>query len=167
MYVTLPQSFMFSWQMWIETVWWWWWAKNKKNKLIFPTSVISFAFATGFLSDAALLWVVHHFLPCLAALGRWREELCEGVDEALGLVVEAQAAVWQVAVLPHGKKQPVVSGVTFAGGAGGRVCWGRALPPTAPSQLLKGPPRPAEDKSVRVKVTIAHTLYSLCSAKTT
>lgn len=133
-------------------------SKKQKNKLIFPTSVISFAFATGFLSDAALLWVVHHFLPCLAALGRWREELCEGIDEALGLVVEAQAAVWQVAVLPHGKKQPVVSGVTFAGGAGGRVCWGRALPPTAPSQLLKGPPRPAEDKSVRVKVTIGHTL---------
>lgn len=80
--------------------------------------VISFSFATGFLSDPALLRVVHHFLTCLAAFRRGCEELCEGIDEALGFVVEAQAALRQVVILTHGKKQPVVTGVTFARGAG-------------------------------------------------
>lgn len=47
----------------------------------------------GFLSNAALFGVVHHFLPRLAALRGRREELGEGVDQALGLVVEAQAAL--------------------------------------------------------------------------
>lgn len=112
-------------------------------KLILTSSVISFSFATGFLSDTALLWVVHHFLSCLAALRRRCEELCEGIDEALGLVVEAQAALRQV-IVPHRKKQPVVTRVTLAGWAGRWVGRGRALPPTTPAQLLEGPPRPVE-----------------------
>lgn len=96
----------------------------------------------GFLSDPALLGVVHHLLPGLAALGRRREELGEGVDQALGLVVEAQAALGQVVVVPLGKEQPVVAGVTLAGRAGGGVGRGRTLPPAAQSQLFEGPPRP-------------------------
>lgn len=74
---------------------------SRKTQLILTSPVISFSFAIGFLSDAALLRVVHHFLPCLAALRRRCEKLCEGVDEALGLVVEAQAALRQVAVVPQ------------------------------------------------------------------
>lgn len=54
----------------------------------------------GLLSDSALLGVVHHLLPSLAALRRRCEELCEGVDQALGLAVEAQAALGQVVVVP-------------------------------------------------------------------
>lgn len=85
----------------------------------------------GFLSDPALLGVVHHLLPSLAALRGGREELCEGVDQALGLVVEAQAALGQVIVVPLGKEQPVVAGVTLAGRAGGRAGGGGTLPPAA------------------------------------
>lgn len=96
----------------------------------------------GLLADAALLRVVHHLLARLAALGRRREELGEGVDEALGLVVEAQAAVRQVIVVPQREEQPVVAGVALARRAGGRVGRGRALPPAAAAQLLEGPTRP-------------------------
>lgn len=93
----------------------------------------------GFLSDSALLRVVHYFLPSLAALGGRREELCEGVDQALGLVVEAQAALGQVVVVSLGEEQPVVAGVTLAGRAGGRVGRGGTLPPAAQGQLFEGP----------------------------
>lgn len=50
------------------------------TQLILTPSVISFSFTMGFLPDAALLGVVHYFLPCLTALGRRCEELREGVD---------------------------------------------------------------------------------------
>lgn len=115
--------------------------------------VVSFSFAMSFLPDAALLRVVHHFLPCLTALGRGREELCEGVDEALGLVVEAQAALRQVVVVPQREEQPVVTGVTLTGRARGRVSRGRALPPTTPAQLFEGPPRPVEEGIGRSNVS--------------
>lgn len=124
---------------------------SRKTQLILTPPIISLSFAAGFLSDAALLRVVHHLLPRLAALRRRREEFCEGVDEALGLVVEAQAALRQVVIVPQRKKQPVVTRVTFTGGAGGGVGRGRALPPSAPTQLLEGPPRPAEEVRSLVK----------------
>lgn len=109
--------------------------------LILTTAVVvSFSFPTGFLPNAALLRVVHHLLPRLAARRRRREELGECVDEALGLAVEVQAAVGLLVVAVHGKQQPVVAGVTFAGGAGGRVGRGGAPPSTSASQLLEGPP---------------------------
>lgn len=42
---------------------------NKIFKILLLTHpVISISLATGFLSDAALLRVVHHFLACLSAL---------------------------------------------------------------------------------------------------
>lgn len=78
----------------------------------------------GFLSNSALLRVVHDFLPSLAALRGRCEELGEGVDQALGLIIEAQAALGQVVVVvvvPLREEQPVVAGVTLAGRAGGRV----------------------------------------------
>lgn len=75
----------------------------------------------GFLSDAALFGVVHYFLSRLTALGRRCEELCEGVNQALGLVVEAQVALRQAVVVPQREKKPVVAWVTLAGRAGGRV----------------------------------------------
>lgn len=72
--------------------------------IVLTPPIISFSFAMGFLSDAALLRVIHHFLPCLSALRRRCEELCEGIDKALGLVVEAQAALRQVVVVPQRKE---------------------------------------------------------------
>lgn len=97
------------------------------------------------LADAALLRVVHHFLPGLAALGRRREELGEGVDQALGLVVEAQATLRHVVVVPQREEQPVVAGVALAGRAGGGVGRERALPSPAAAQLLERPAGPAEE----------------------
>lgn len=75
----------------------------------------------GLLADAALLRVVDHLLTSLAALGRRREELGKSVDQALGLVVEAQATLRQVVVVPQREKQPVVAGVALARRAGGGV----------------------------------------------
>lgn len=66
------------------------------------------------LSDAALLRVVHNFLSCLAALRRRCEELCQGVNKALGLVVEPQAALRQIVVISQRKKQSVITWVTLA-----------------------------------------------------
>lgn len=71
-----------------------------KNPSVLTSPVVSLSFAMGFLSNPALLGIVHNFLPSLAALGRRREELCEGVDQTLGLAVKAQAALGQVVVVP-------------------------------------------------------------------
>lgn len=107
------------------------------------SSVVALSFAMGLFANAALLRVVHHLLPRLAALGRRSEELGERVDQALGLVVEAQAALRHVVVVPQREEQPVVAGVALARRAGGRVGRERALPPPAAAQLLEGPARPA------------------------
>ena len=137
---------------------------SRWTKLIFTPPVISFSLAIGFLTDAALLGVVHHFLSCLAALGWRREEFCEGVDEALGLVVEAQAALWKVVVVPHRKKQPIVTGVTFTGGAGGRVGRDWTLPPSTP-KFLEGPPRPEEELRIVVKQSKSSLWNYICTVQ--
>lgn len=113
--------------------------------LTLTSPVVPFSFATRFLSNATLLRVVNHLLAGLAALRRRREELGEGVDEALGLAVVAQAALLVVA--SHGEEQPVVARVPLTGGAGGGVRRDRPLPAAAPPKLLEGPPRPVGDRS--------------------
>lgn len=120
--------------------------KTKQNQIL-TAPVISLPFPACFLSNAALLGVIHRLVARFSAFGRRREELGEGVDEALGLVVEVQAAVRLVVVSAHREKQPVVAGVTLAGGAGGRVGRGGALPPTAATQLLEGPARPVRGRA--------------------
>lgn len=92
-----------------------------RAELVLTPSVVSLSFTMGLLTDAALLRVVHHLLPSLAALGRRREELGESVDQALSLVVEAKAALRQVVVVPQREEQPVVAGVALARRAGGGV----------------------------------------------
>lgn len=126
-----------------------WWLS--KEWLILTSSIISFSFTACFLSNTTLLWVIHHLLSCLTTLWWWCEELCEGIDKALGLVVVAQASMWLVVIPTHGKEQPVVTRVTLVGRAGGRMGWGGALPPAASSQLLEGPPRSVEEDGNLVK----------------
>lgn len=119
------------------------------NALFQPTlltcPVVALSLTYGLLTDAVLLGVVH-LVPGLASVWRGREELGEGINQALGLPVEAQAALLR-RVLSQGEQQPIVARVTLAGRAGRRARGGalRAtvpLPPatpTWPTQLLEWP----------------------------
>lgn len=78
------------------------------------SSVLHLPLAVRLLADPVLLRVVHHLGPSLAAIRRGREKFGEGINQALGLLIEAQPPVCGVIAL-QGKEHAVVPGVALTG----------------------------------------------------